>query len=85
MNEKVAFFNLDEIAESAIAESAIATSSAVKAPAPKPVTRAAAQPKKEAALVRKAAAGNGKRSGPVGRMQAGPATAAAEGKDRQGF
>jgi hypothetical protein len=70
---------------SEIAKSEIATSSAVRAPAPTPVTRAAAQPKKEAALVRKAAAGNGKRSGPVGRMQAGLATAVAEDKDWQGI
>jgi methyl-accepting chemotaxis protein len=80
MNEKVAFFNLDEIARSEIAKS-----SAVKVPAPTPVTRTATQPKKEAALVRKAAAANGKRGGPVGRTQAGLATAVTEDKDWQGF
>jgi methyl-accepting chemotaxis protein len=77
MNQKVAFFKLDEHAES----------HAVKAPAP--VARAAAKPvKREAAPVRKAviaAAVNGRRGGPVGRMQAAVATAMAEDADWKEF
>jgi methyl-accepting chemotaxis protein len=76
MNEKVAFFKLDEHAEAHV----------VKTPAPAPVTRLAAKPaRREPAPVRKAtsaavaaAAVNGRRGGPVGRMQAAVATAMAE-------
>jgi methyl-accepting chemotaxis protein len=76
MNQKVAFFKLDEQVES----------HAVKMPAPAAVTRAPA--KREAAPVRKtviAAAVNGRRGGPVGRMQAGLATAMAEDADWKEF
>jgi methyl-accepting chemotaxis protein len=79
MNQKVAFFKLDDNAES----------HAIKAPAPAPVARAAAKPtKREAAPVRKtviAAAVNGRRGGPVGRMQAAVATAMAEDADWKEF
>jgi methyl-accepting chemotaxis protein len=78
MNEKVAFFKLDEHAESV----------PVKTTASAAVTRLAARPaKREAAPVRKAvaAAVNGRRGGPVGRMQAAVATAVAEDKDWQEF
>jgi methyl-accepting chemotaxis protein len=77
MNQKVAFFKLDEAAESHKAP-----------PAAAPVTRlAAAAPKKEAAPIRKPAlAGNSKRGGgPVGRMQAAVATAMAEEQDWKEF
>jgi ferric-dicitrate binding protein FerR (iron transport regulator) len=88
MNDKVAFFKLDEGAES----------HAVKPPAPAPVARAAAKApakppaKREAAPARKpasaaiaAAAVNGRRGGPVGRMQAAVATAMAEDPDWKEF
>jgi methyl-accepting chemotaxis protein len=81
MNQKVAFFKLDEHADA----------HAIKAPAPvpAPVARAAARPvKREAAPVRKAviaAAVNGRRGGPVGRMQAAVATAMAEDPDWKEF
>jgi methyl-accepting chemotaxis protein len=75
MNEKVAFFKLEDSAEPA----------AVKRPAPAPVTRLATRP--AAAPPRKvtAAAVQGRRGGPVGRMQAGLATAVADDKDWQEF
>jgi methyl-accepting chemotaxis protein len=80
MNQKVAFFKLDEHADSHVA----------KAPTPAPVTRIAA--KRGAAPVRKAAstavaaaAVNGRRGGPVGRMQAAVATAMAEDPDWKEF
>jgi methyl-accepting chemotaxis protein len=79
MNQKVAFFKLDEAAEGH------------KAPVTRlaaPVTRlAAAPPKKEAAPLRKpAVAVNAKRGGgPVGRIQAAVATALAEEKDWKEF
>jgi methyl-accepting chemotaxis protein len=83
MNQKVAFFKLDEQVET----------HAVKARAPAPVTRMAAKPaKREIAPVRKAtsaavaaAAVNGRRGGPVGRMQAAVATAMAEDPDWKEF
>jgi methyl-accepting chemotaxis protein len=79
MNEKVAFFKLDDHAES----------HATKTPAPAPVARIAAKPPKpEAAPARQAviaAAVNGRRGGPVGRMQAGLAVAVADDKDWQEF
>jgi methyl-accepting chemotaxis protein len=78
MNEKVAFFRLDNNAESR----------AVKASASS-VTLFAARPaaKREAVPARKtvAAAVSGRRGGPVGRMQATAATAVAEDKDWQEF
>jgi methyl-accepting chemotaxis protein len=81
MNEKVAFFKLDEHVETH-------ASHVIKTPAPAPAARLAAKPaKREAAPVRKAvaAAVNGRRGGPVGRMQAAVATAMAEDKDWQEF
>jgi len=80
MNEKVAFFRLDDNA----------ASPSVKKPAPVPalVTRSAAKPTKSAVVpARKvaAAAVQGRRGGPVGRMQAGLATAVADDKDWQEF
>jgi methyl-accepting chemotaxis protein len=83
MNQKVAFFNLDEHVEAHV----------VKTPAHAPVTRMAAKPaRKETAPVRKpasaavaAAAINGRRGGPVGRMQAAVATAMAEDPDWKEF
>ena len=85
MNDKVAFFKLDEGAESHAVK---------KQPAPAPVARAAAKPpaKREAAPTRRpasaaiaAAAVNGRRGGPVGRMQAAVATAMAEDPDWKEF
>jgi hypothetical protein len=81
MNQKVAFFKLDESAES----------HAVKTPAPAAVIRTAAKPaKRETAPVRRpaavtAAAVNGRRGSPVGRMQAAVATAMAEDPDWKEF
>ena len=83
MNEKVAFFKLDDRAES----------HTIKAAAPATVTRMPAKPaKREAAPLRKApsaavaaAAVNGRRGGPVGRMQAAVATAMAEDPDWKEF
>jgi methyl-accepting chemotaxis protein len=78
MNEKVAFFKLGHHVESR----------AVKAAAPASVTRLAPKPaKREAVPARKAvaAAVNGRRGGPVGRMQASAATAVADDKDWQEF
>jgi methyl-accepting chemotaxis protein len=87
MNEKVAFFKLDEQIEAATAK------------APAPVTRMAAKPaRRESAPARQptparkpvsaaiaAAAVSGRRSGPVGRMQAAVATAMAEDTDWKEF
>jgi methyl-accepting chemotaxis protein len=76
MNEKVAFFKLDEHG----------ARRAAKSPAPAP--RLVANPaKREAVPARKAvvAAVNGRRGGPVGRMQAAVATAVAEDKDWKEF
>jgi methyl-accepting chemotaxis protein len=83
MNEKVAFFKLDDRADSHVA----------KAPTPAPATRMPAKPaKREAVPVRKAASAavaaaavNGRRGGPVGRMQAAVATAMAEDPDWKEF
>jgi methyl-accepting chemotaxis protein len=83
MNQKVAFFKLDEHVES----------HASTKPAPATVTRLATKPaKKEIAPVRKApsaalatAAVSGRRGGPVGRMQAAVATATAQHPDWQEF
>jgi methyl-accepting chemotaxis protein len=83
MNQKVAFFKLDEHADAHVA----------KAVAPAPVTRMAAKPAARAtAPVRKpasaavaSAAVNGRRGGPVGRMQAAVATAMAEDQDWKEF
>jgi methyl-accepting chemotaxis protein len=77
MNEKVAFFRLDQHVES----------HAVKAPSPSSVTRMPAKPaKREAVPARKAvaAAVSGRRGGPAGRMQAA-AAAVADDKDWQEF
>jgi methyl-accepting chemotaxis protein len=78
MNQKVAFFKLDDKA----------APHAVKTAASAAVTRLAAKPaKREAVPARKAvaAAVNGRRGGPVGRMQAAVATALAQDKDWQEF
>jgi methyl-accepting chemotaxis protein len=78
MNQKVAFFKLDDRVEV----------HAVRTPAPPPVARMAAKPaRREAVPVRKAvaAAVNGRRGGPVGRMQAAVATAMAEDADWKEF
>jgi ferric-dicitrate binding protein FerR (iron transport regulator) len=93
MNDKVAFFKLDEGAESHAVKPA-----AAKPPTPAPAARAAAKvpakppAKREAAPARKpasaaiaAAAVNGRRGGPVGRMQAAVATAMAEDTDWKEF
>jgi uncharacterized phage infection (PIP) family protein YhgE len=85
MNEKVAFFKLDERADSHVAKA--------PKPTPAPATRMPAKPaKREAAPVRKAASAavaaaavNGRRGGPVGRMQAAVATAMAEDPDWKEF
>jgi ferric-dicitrate binding protein FerR (iron transport regulator) len=81
MNAKVAFFKLDDQIEAHVAR------------APAPAARSAAKPaaRREAAPVRKpaaavvAAAVNGRRGGPVGRMQAAVATAMAEDTDWKEF
>jgi methyl-accepting chemotaxis protein len=78
MNEKVAFFKLDDCAAPPI----------VKASSSAPVTRIAAKPaNKDAAPARRAAAGAaaGRRGGPGGRMQAGLAAAVANDEDWQEF
>jgi methyl-accepting chemotaxis protein len=80
MNEKVAFFKLDDQAEAPVRRTS----------APAPVARMAAKPaKKEAPPARKAAtvmaAVNGRRGGPVGRMQAAVASAIAEDTDWKDF
>jgi methyl-accepting chemotaxis protein len=80
MNEKVAFFKLDDQAEPRVLKPSVSA----------PVARMAAKPaKKDAAPARKAAAVvaavNGRRGGPVGRMQAAVASAMAEEKDWQAF
>ena len=93
MNDRVAFFKLDEGAESHAVKPP-----AVRPPAPAPSARAAAKTpakppaKREAAPARKpasaaiaAAALNGRRGGPVGRMQAAVATAMAEDTDWKEF
>jgi methyl-accepting chemotaxis protein len=72
MNEKVAFFKLDDQVDT----------QAARTPAPAPMRPMAAKPaKRDTSPVRKAtiaAAVSGRRGGPVGRMQAGLATAIAE-------
>jgi methyl-accepting chemotaxis protein len=80
MNQKVAFFKLDAQVEA----------HAVKTPAPAPIKPVAARPaKRDTSPVRKAAtiaaAVNGRRGGPVGRLQAGLATAMAEDPDWKEF
>jgi methyl-accepting chemotaxis protein len=81
MNQKVAFFKLDEQVESHAVKAP--TRTAVKPVAAKPARRETA-PLRKAATV--AAALNGKRGGgPVGRMQAGLATAMAEDTDWKEF
>jgi methyl-accepting chemotaxis protein len=81
MNQKVAFFKLDEHVDAHLAK------------APAPVTRMAAKPaarvpapvRKPASATVASAAVNGRRGGPVGRLQAAVATAVAEDKDWQEF
>jgi hypothetical protein len=83
MNQKVAFFKLDEHVDAHVA----------KAPALAPVTRMAAKPaarvpapvRKPASAAVASAAVNGRRGGPVGRMQAAVATAMAEDLDWKEF
>jgi methyl-accepting chemotaxis protein len=75
MNEKVAFFKLDEQIEAHVAK------------APSPVARMAAKPPAKVAPARKTvvAAVSGRRGGPVGRMQAAVATAMSEDADWKEF
>jgi methyl-accepting chemotaxis protein len=81
MNQKVAFFKLDEHVDAHVAK------------APAPVTRMAAKPaarvpapvRKPASAAVASAAVNGRRGGPVGRMQAAVATAMAEDLDWKEF
>jgi methyl-accepting chemotaxis protein len=75
MNDKVAFFKLDEEIEAP----------RTRAPTPRMAAKPAA--KREAAFVRKATAApiNNRRGGPVGRMQAAVATAMAEDPDWKEF
>jgi methyl-accepting chemotaxis protein len=83
MNQKVAFFKLDEHADAHVA----------KAPTPAPVTRMTAKPavrtpapvRKPASAAVASAAVNRRRGGPVGRMQAAVATAMAEDPDWKEF
>jgi methyl-accepting chemotaxis protein len=78
MNQKVAFFKLDDHVEA----------QAIRTSASAPVARTAKPAKRETAPpVRKAvaAAVNGRRGGPVGRMQAAVATAMAEDADWKEF
>jgi methyl-accepting chemotaxis protein len=78
MNEKVAFFKLDERVKSVPVKTTVSAA----------VTRLAARlPKGEAAPLGKiaAAAVNGRRGAPVGRTQAAVATAVADDKDWQEF
>jgi methyl-accepting chemotaxis protein len=81
MNQKVAFFKLDEHADSHVAKA--------PTPAPASVTRLPPAPsRRETAPVKAAvtsAAVKGRRGGPVGRMQAAVAAAVAEDKDWQEF
>jgi methyl-accepting chemotaxis protein len=74
MNEKVAFFKLDEQIEAHVAK-------------PAPVARMAAKPPAKVAPARKTvvAAVSGRRGGPVGRMQAAVATAMSEDADWKEF
>jgi methyl-accepting chemotaxis protein len=83
MNEKVAFFKLDQQVETVAVRKPAAAAPARKAPPP---------PKREAAPVRKAPSAAvaakavaGRRGGPVGRMQAAVATAMAEDPDWKEF
>jgi hypothetical protein len=93
MNEKVAFFRLDHGAAPSAAKARAAKTPGAKmqgaAPsAPASVTRlpAAAPARREPVPAKvTAAAVNGRRGGPVGRMQAAVATAVAEDKDWQEF
>jgi methyl-accepting chemotaxis protein len=80
MNQKVAFFKLDERVESYAIR--MPTAARVKPMAAKPAGRHASSVRKTATT---AAAVNGRRGGPVGRMQAGLATAVADDKDWQEF
>ena len=79
MNQKVAFFKLDDQVDT----------QAARTPAPAPMRPMAAKPaKRDTSPVRKAtiaAAVSGRRGGPVGRMQAGLATAIAEDTDWKEF
>jgi methyl-accepting chemotaxis protein len=76
MNAKVAYFKLDHGA----------APQAAKTPAPASVARLSAALAKPSAKVKAtAAAVNGRRGGPVGRMQAAVAAAVAEDKDWQEF
>ena len=88
MNDKVAFFKLDEGAEPHVVKPpapAPVARAAAKAPAKPPVKREAAPARKPASAAIAAAALNGRRGGPVGRMQAAVATAMAEDPDWKEF
>jgi methyl-accepting chemotaxis protein len=81
MNEKVAFFKLDGHAGT----DPVGTPAPVARLAAKPAKPAAVPARKAASPAVVAAALNGRRGGPVGRMQAGLATAVAQDKDWQEF
>jgi methyl-accepting chemotaxis protein len=81
MNEKVAFFKLDEQIEAHMARAPAARAAAKPAARREPAP--ALKRKPAAAVV--AAAVNGRRGGPVGRMQAAVATAMAEDPDWKEF
>jgi methyl-accepting chemotaxis protein len=85
MNDKVAFFKLDEHADSQPAGHAAKARAPVTRMAAKPVKREAAPVRKPASATVAAAAVNGRRGGPVGRMQAAVATAMAEDPDWKEF
>jgi methyl-accepting chemotaxis protein len=81
MNEKVAFFKLDDHSEAHRSRAPAPVARAAAKPAARPAPAAARKP--VAAVV--AAAVNGRRGGPVGRMQAAVATAMAEDPDWKEF
>ena len=91
MNEKVAFFKLDDGAEScrsaAGRQAAGARRQRARPPRRRPSRRPSARLPRPQAGVRRhtAAAVNGRRGGPVGRMQAAVATAMAEDTDWKEF
>jgi methyl-accepting chemotaxis protein len=80
MNEKVAFFKLDDQVESRVLKPSAAAP--VARMAVKPAKKAAPPARNAAAVV---AAVNGRRGGPVGRMQAAVASAMAEDTDWKDF
>jgi methyl-accepting chemotaxis protein len=83
MNQKVAFFKLDEHASDHIAHAAPAPITRAVPEAPKKAAPVAAR--KPVAAAATAAAVNGRRGGPVARMQAAVASALAEDPDWKEF